>query len=120
MATVLPMVLAPFYVGAALIGLLFPLDIMMAADSNPKLVYQKGELQFSITGSWERGCLCALLGLAWHSACIWCAVSKLATAVLQCWAKAAIKRRCPRYQCSDLPAGQRHCCCRNWRSCPAW
>lgn len=41
MATVLPMVLAPFYVGAALIGLLFPLDIMMAADSNPKLVYQK-------------------------------------------------------------------------------
>jgi hypothetical protein len=75
MATVLPMVLAPFYVGAALIGLLFPLDIMMAADSNPKLVYQKGELKLSVTGSWEQGCLCALLGLAGRSACIWCALS---------------------------------------------
>ena len=36
------MAVASFYVRAALIGLLFPLDIMMAADSNPKLVYQQG------------------------------------------------------------------------------
>lgn len=42
-ATVLPMALTSFYVGAALVGVLFPLWIMMACDSNPRLVYQRGE-----------------------------------------------------------------------------
>ncbi len=41
-ATVLPMALTSFYVGAALVGVLFPLWIMMACDSNPRLVYQRG------------------------------------------------------------------------------
>ncbi|KAI7846132.1 hypothetical protein COHA_000393 [Chlorella ohadii] len=40
-ATVLPMALTSFYVGAALVGVLFPLWIMMACDSNPRLVYQR-------------------------------------------------------------------------------
>lgn len=40
-ATVLPMAFVSFYVGAALVGVLFPLWIMMACDSNPKLVYQR-------------------------------------------------------------------------------
>ncbi len=44
-ATVLPMALTSFYTGAALVGLLFPLDIMMAADANPKAVYQRGGWQ---------------------------------------------------------------------------
>ena len=38
------MAFVSFYVGAALIGLLFPLYIMLAADSNPKMVYQRGGL----------------------------------------------------------------------------
>ncbi|EFN53255.1 hypothetical protein CHLNCDRAFT_137174 [Chlorella variabilis] len=50
-ATVLPMAVASFYVGAALIGLLFPLDIMMAADSNPKLVYQQVLGEGNVHGS---------------------------------------------------------------------
>ena len=37
------MALTSFYVGAALVGVLFPLWIMMACDSNPRLVYQRGE-----------------------------------------------------------------------------
>lgn len=37
------MALTSFYAGAALVGVLFPLWIMMACDSNPRLVYQRGE-----------------------------------------------------------------------------
>ena len=48
-ATVLPCTFVSYYTGAALLGLLFPLYIMMAADSNPKLVYKRGA---AVTGRW--------------------------------------------------------------------
>ena len=50
------MVFVSFYVGAGLVGVLFPLYIMMACDSNPKLVYQKGECGAGL-GTGHKGCL---------------------------------------------------------------
>ena len=93
-ATVLPMALTSFYAGAALVGVLFPLWIMMACDSNPRLVYQRGE-QGRGRGTW--------VGRVLRHAGLMCLPSATLTlSRLVAWPAMRVQGVCERFWCFAL------------------
>jgi hypothetical protein len=93
------MALTSFYAGAALVGLLFPLDIMMAADANPKAVYQRG--------GWQRWAAagCSAGSRALQQSWGWLGCSPASSGMhtfsappgVQWWARVLSAVRCRRY-----------------------
>lgn len=82
--TVLPMLVGSFYTGAAVVGVLFPLFIMLACDASPKQRFDEGgcvglmplpqkqpALLCSVLCSSGPGEACAGLLHAWPSAFYW-------------------------------------------------